>query len=275
MPDVSPTEAPDFEPNDPASVAPPPAEDGVATVTQAGLVAETQETPAEKRRFSLNPKDDERPWFAVSRWVMVTAVTVVALVLGSFLWVSVEASQTNKALDEIGVSIGKAEAPVTVDIWFDFMCPACAKLDAAAGTDIADAVNAGTARVRMHPMNFLDKSSGGTQYSSRAANAFIVVAKQAPDKALAFQRLLFENQPEESSTGLTQVKIAELATQAGVDASVTAGFDAMEHQALIDNTNTTSINMGIRNAPTVKVNGTRITGPGQAGVVKAAIEAAR
>lgn len=76
-------------------------------------------------------------------------------------------------------------------------------------------VDDGTVLLRIHPMNFLDDASLGTKYSTRAANAFVTVWKAEPDKALAFNKLLFANQPKENTTGLTDAQIAQIASQAG------------------------------------------------------------
>ena len=55
----------------------------------------------------------------------------------------------------------------------------------------------------MHPIAILTNKSAGTQYSLRAANAAACVADYSPDSFFDFNSLLFENQPEELSAGLT------------------------------------------------------------------------
>lgn len=79
----------------------------------------------------------------------------------------------------------------------------------------------GTATVEIHPLATLDRLSMGSKYSSRAANAAACVANFSPDSFFSFNALLFENQPEENSAGLSDEKIIDLAKEAGVVTSFT------------------------------------------------------
>lgn len=76
--------------------------------------------------------------------------------------------------------MGKADAPVTVEIYFDYMCPACGAFEAANGDELDRLLEAGVVRVELRPLSFLDDQSNGTAYSTRAANAIATVADAAP-----------------------------------------------------------------------------------------------
>ena len=56
----------------------------------------------------------------------------------------------------------------------------------------------------------------GTQYSTRAANAFACVANYSPDSAFDYSATLFENQPEEATEGLTNKQLIDLAKKVKV-----------------------------------------------------------
>jgi len=68
------------------------------------------------------------------------------------------------------ISWGSADAPVTVDLYEDFHCPHCVDFEADYGQQLADAQAAGTIRLRIFPMSFIDAGSAA------AANGFACAA---------------------------------------------------------------------------------------------------
>jgi protein-disulfide isomerase len=173
------------------------------------------------------------------------------------------------------VLLGKTDAPVTLDIYQDFICPVCGEFEHANGADLTALVNSGQAALRIHPVNFLDASSLGTKYSTRAANAFITVAKAEPDKALAFNTALFDNQPAEKTAGLTDAKIAELAKQAGVSQATIDTFANLTYAQFSSSSWDAAMADGIDGTPTVFINGAAFSGNlYTAGPLKAAVESA-
>ena len=104
-------------------------------------------------------------------------------------------------------------------------------------------------------MSFLDRASNGTRYSTRAANAFVTAAKADPDSAMAFNDALFANQPTEGGNGLTDDQIATLATAAGVDPNVVAGFKQQANTSWVDQGTKADFASGITGTPTVLIDG--------------------
>jgi protein-disulfide isomerase len=105
----------------------------------------------------------------------------------------------------------------TLDTYIDPMCPICGAFESTNGRTISDAAAAGTLTVRVHPMNFLDRSSQGTAYSTRADAALTCVAARQPNKVLDYLSALYADQPEEGSKGLTDAKLVALAQGVGAD----------------------------------------------------------
>lgn len=206
----------------------------------------------------------------------VVVIAVVGLVVWGVISATNAAKQTNKGISATYAAvIGKDSAPVTLDVFQDFMCPVCGEFEKANSEDVAKLVDAGTIRLRIHPMNFLDDSSLGAKYSTRAANAFVTVWKAEPDKALAFNKLMYTNQPKENTTGLTDDQIAQIAAQAGVSKSVIDTFAKQENAQFPTNATTEAYAAGVTGTPTVFINGTKFTGDlFTAGVLSAAIEQA-
>lgn len=204
---------------------------------------------------------------------------IAALVVGLVVWVAVSgSSKQNISADsasEYAVVVGKADAPVVVDIYQDFICPWCGEFERINRADLTSMADTGQARIRIHPMAFLDDASQGTEYSTRAANAFVTVYKAEPDKALAFSEELFENQPAENSTGLTDTKIAELAKKAGVSDATIATFAQLSSADFVAAATKEAFASGVTSTPTVLINGTKFTGNiVAAGELKAAVEKA-
>jgi protein-disulfide isomerase len=151
--------------------------------------------------------------------------------------------------------VGDAAAPVRVEIFLDYMCPYCGRFERANGGELARLVTAGTARLEMYPLSFLDRMSRGSEYSTRTANAAATVADAAPDKLLAFTAALYEHQPEENTAGLTDDQIADLAQTAGVPADVAARFAARSFGPWVAASTEKVLASGINGTPTVRING--------------------
>jgi len=202
-------------------------------------------------------------------------------VLATVVWAvfalvrSVPATPAAGPVDQSTVVIGKADAKVRVDVFQDFMCPFCGAFERANGADLKALVDAGTVRLVIHPMSFLDKQSGTARYSTRSANALFTVYKAEPDKALAFNAALYENQPAEGTPGPTDDQLKALATGVGVSQAVADSFTSMANEAAVVQATQSAFAAGINSTPTVKINGVKFAGdPTKAGVVKAAVEAA-
>lgn len=155
------------------------------------------------------------------------------------------------------VPIGPADAPVTVDVYEDFLCPFCRDFEQAMGDTLVGAAEDGDLRVRYHPIAFLDRLSNGTEYSSRAANAFAVVRDEAGrEEATAFHDLLFENQPPEGSDGLTDAQLIELAVEAGAtEAAVSGPIRDRAFDGWVENGTDEASRDGVNSTPTVMVDG--------------------
>lgn len=121
-----------------------------------------------------------------------------------------------------GLNEGLGEAPVRVDVYLDFMCPYCGIFELSQSETLNELRAEGLIDLYYHPISFLDRFSNGTQYSTRAASAAVLIAEEAPEAYLAFLQGMFENQPAEGTNGLNDSQIQEIATAAGVPADVVA-----------------------------------------------------
>ncbi|WP_024795458.1 thioredoxin domain-containing protein [Tomitella biformata] len=116
---------------------------------------------------------------------------------------------------------GNQDVPVTLDIYEDFMCPACAGFEAQYGADVTQAIEDGKIAVRFHMLNFLNKSSASGDYSTRAAAGAQCIADSGNRAAFtAYHSQLFVQgvQPAEGGpTDHSNEDLAALAKAAGAD----------------------------------------------------------
>ncbi len=154
------------------------------------------------------------------------------------------------------IPVGQADAAVTVEIYQDYICPACGQFEKANGSELQRMVQDGTIKLDLRPIAFLDDSSSGTHYSTRAANAVATVADKAPDSVFAFNQALYHEQPAEGSKGLSDDKIADIAKQAGVPQAVVDTFkDRTFEKWVSDRTDEAFKTAKISGTPTIKING--------------------
>ena len=98
---------------------------------------------------------------------------------------------TDGAVDFDGRFLTVGSGPKHLDLWFDPMCPVCGEFEKANGKTIDAAVRDDTITLRLHPLTFLDRSSNGTAYSTRAVAALTCVGVRHPNSVLAYYESLF------------------------------------------------------------------------------------
>jgi len=135
-----------------------------------------------------------------------------------------------------GIAGGAEASPetVVVAVYSDYMCPICGVFEATNGPVLTELREAGEIVLEYRPVSILDRTSQGAQYSTRAASAAALVADRAPAAFVTFNDLLFANQPAEGTTGLSDERIAELATQAGAPEEVASSIIEGSHMSGAD-----------------------------------------
>src|SRR5699024_1979321 len=103
--------------------------------------------------------------------------------------------------------------------YVDYMCPACGAFEQQYGTMLENYVGSGDINLQVYPINFLDGTSLGTKYSTRAANLFSCVVEEQPDVAFKLHNGLLsaDVQPAEGTTGLTDDQLLDQAKEAGAE----------------------------------------------------------
>ena len=184
------------------------------------------------------------------------------------------------ASGEAGSTSG--DGAVRVDVYVDFLCPACAQLEAVNGADLESLRADGSATVVLHAISFLDAKSDGGSYSTRAAAAFAHVAEESPAEAYEFQAALFARQPAEGGVALTDEQIESIALEVGVPADVAGTIADERYRDFVGALTQVAFGdpdlldaQGRFTTPTILVDGTVFEGDwSRPGELRAAVEAA-
>lgn len=157
-------------------------------------------------------------------------IAVAVVVLGGVVWFAQKGGEANpitfgETADELidisdtgVITVGEESAP-TVQLWEDYMCPACGSFESQNGERIAAAVEAGDLRMEFHGLDFLNRQSGSGEYSTRAIAAIqCVAAKDSLSTFLDVKNAFFAQQPTEGGGDLSSRELADIAETAGANA---------------------------------------------------------
>lgn len=162
-------------------------------------------------------------------------------------------------LTDGGFLLGKPEAKVTVEVYEDFQCPACAKFESLDGEQLATWAEDGKLKVIYRPIAFLDEQST-TKYSTRALNAVAAVINAKPEAFLKYHTLLFKNQPPEGGDGLTDAQLLDYAVQAGVDrTAIESDVTSLKYDGWIKTVTSAFFEKKYTSTPTILINGTKLS----------------
>lgn len=258
--------------------------------------AERAERKRKQQAVKLAPVAANRTTVRDGRRGAVAGVLVVlllALVVGGGVWlqrlsepgelpatvpVADPGPEYPVAAEGDSVVIGAADAPVTIDVYEDFLCPGCGQFEQLYGAQLEQAAAAGQARVVYHPVAILDDHSEPAGYSTLAAGgAFCAVEAGVFPR---FHASLFAVQPRSGGPGWSLAQLERL----GRDLNAGDGFARCLREGTEDRVTAATDQAraylsavrpdGRIGTPTVLVNGT-IADTGDPGWLDEALGAAR
>lgn len=207
-------------------------------------------------------------------FIVVGAVVAITL-FGGLVWFIIQQTKV-PTLDEMtlpaggdltgGILIGQdlsagGDVPADatrVDVYQDFMCPYCGTFEMTNGEDLEELAAAGEIALHVHPLALLNRYSQGTDFSTRSANALATVADGSPEHVLDFTRLMYMNQPEQNSPGLSDDEMASIAVQAGVPQEVADTIKDGKFTAWALAATEQSSKDQVRGTPSLMIDGTLI-----------------
>ena len=205
-------------------------------------------------------------------------ITIILLVLGAALVVFAFIYPQFKSVGEIvtpepraealpnpnGLALGDPNAPVTIDVFEDFQCPACQFFTESIEPLIIDyLVKEGKARLVLHNYPFIDGDgafNGGE--SDQAANASMCANEQG--KFWEMQSVIFANWNGENQGNLSERKLKAFAETLALDTEAfNACFDDKKYQDDVQADFELGQEMGVSGTPSVFVNGQKVGQPGK------------
>lgn len=158
-----------------------------------------------------------------------------------------------------GLSLGDANAPVTIDAFEDFQCPACQYYTENIETlIIQNLVAAGKVRYVFHNYPFIDGNgakNGGE--SDQAANASMCANEQG--KFWEMHAILYANWNGENQGNLSNRRLQAMAESIGLDMNKFSDcFNANKHETEIQADFDKGVEMGVSGTPSIFVNGSKV-----------------
>ncbi len=151
-------------------------------------------------------------------WISIgaVAVLVIAGLIGWGFWSSQKSGGFTPppGATPSGNGIVVGSGPVTVDIYEDYICPACKQFEQTSGATIDKLISEGKVRVVYHPVAYLNRFSS-TEYSTRSAAASGCAAEGG--KFTEFGKALFDRQPAENTAGLSNDELIDIGAGVGLN----------------------------------------------------------
>lgn len=173
-----------------------------------------------------------------------------------------------------GLSMGNPDAPVKIDVFEDYQCPACASYTHNTEDRIVvELIPTGQVYYTFHHYPFLDDRSASKE-SDQAANASMCANEQG--RFWDFHDMLYSNQQGENLMGFSDKRLLAFAEAIGMDMTkFKSCFTENRYKAEIEKDTSDGVKLGVTGTPSVFVNG-KIVKPGYIPSyddVKAAVDA--
>ena len=155
-----------------------------------------------------------------------------------------------------GFALGQADAPVTIDLYEDFQCPACKRWGETVFPSLAAAeLKDGRARIVFHDFAFIGPES------LSAARAGHAAAKQG--RFWDMWAAIYAAQGRENSGALNEERLVDLARGLGLDVDqFKADSTLAAAGSAVDASIARARSLGVNSTPTVVVNGRLLVGAG-------------
>jgi protein-disulfide isomerase len=202
------------------------------------------------------------------RTVLTTAIAVAVLLVAGLVGWGVQATQrhdtqaaltTPSAAVDGGTGFAVGTGPVKIDVYEDFLCPACGQFEKTSAPTLKQLATAGKVTVVYHPIAILDHLSS-TEYSTRAAAA--AAAAGQGGRFAEYHDALYARQPAEGSAGLSDEQLIEIGGSVGLtDAAFAASVRAGTYRSWVTKVTETASSRGVTGTPTVLVAGRQLDAP--------------
>lgn len=228
---------------------------------------------AEREAAARKSERRTRALIAVAVLVGV-GIVVAALVTANQAGTDADASvPAGVTAPDGGATVGEASAPVVVDEWLDYQCPACKAFHEQVGSTIDELVESGDIQITYHPLSFINPGS------ELAANAFGCAVDQG--QTADYHDALMTNQGVESGDGYTNDQLIGLGSALGMGDDFATCVNDATYEGWVNNVEASALEQDppVTGTPTVFMNGELVDLPDYSpesftAAVEAAAEAA-
>jgi protein-disulfide isomerase len=255
------------------------------------MTTTTTDRRARNRRRRERERELRRqPAHTTSRWLSLPAISALALVGGvliiglaiatgrlqasppsavSTLPAAPAVAGEFSGLPTDGFALGWADAPVTIDLYEDFQCPACRQWGELVFPElVANELADGTARLVFHDFAFIGPES------FTAARAGHAAANQ--NRFWDLWSTLYANLGPENGGTLTPGRLVEMAQGLGLDVDrFSADLAPGASGPAVDASNAAAHDLGVNSTPTIVIDGQLLVGASYDEIAAAVADAAR
>lgn len=202
------------------------------------------------------PARPARPRISVPQ-IAAVAVIAVAAVVG-IVWLgniqtTPPASTLPPTITQNGHVRGLASAPVTIEEWADFQCPACGQFARATEPQLLSSyVAKGQVSIAFHHFAFLG------QESSWASEAAECASEQG--KFFEYHDKLYASQAGENRGAFSKDNLKKFAADLGLASSFDACVDSGRYAQVVRDDTKVGEGRGVQATPTLFINGRKIEG---------------
>ena len=190
-----------------------------------------------------------------SYWI-IGGVVAAALVVLALVFINLNATSTPVAPPSAlnaGRVLGKADAPVTIDLYSDFQCPICRRADITIRQLAERYIDTGKAKVVYHNFAFIGQESEWAAQAAECAND--------QGKFWEYASYLFDHQTGENVGAFSKDNLKKFASDVKLDtATFNACFDNNKYANLIQQEKAEAQGRNIRATPSFYINGQFIEG---------------
>jgi protein-disulfide isomerase len=220
----------------------------------------TQETSKRQQRREKQQRESMRRRLVTIGLVSLGAVFIAFMVISqaASLRTAVVTPQASAVRPEgEGLTLGDPNAPVKIEVFEDFQCPACKQFSEKVEPEVlAKLVANGQAYYVFRQYPFIDQNSS-TKESHQAANASMCASEQG--KFWEYHDALFANWNGENEGAFNDARLREFAGAVGLDVEAfNACFDEDRYAADIEADFNLGSQMGVSGTPSVFVNGVMV-----------------
>jgi protein-disulfide isomerase len=201
------------------------------------------------RKSRVQKKNNRSLW--IIGGVAAAAILVLALVLLN-LNATTKPVAPPSALSA-GRVLGKADAPVTIDLYSDFQCPICRRAEQMIRQMAPGYIDTGKAKVVYHNFAFIGPESESAAQAAECAND--------QGKFWEYAYYLFDHQAGENVGAFSQNNLKQFASDLKLDSTAfNACFDSCKYAQLIQQEKSDAQSRNIRATPSFYINGQFIEG---------------